>query len=522
MRAFFPLGEKLQEFVMFGLSKQKKSAPKSTFRPELEALEQRDLMSGFSIIRPVPVTTGTFAGAYAPPQPTAAGLALINSLPDTPVKTAALADYQRDGIITRNDMIDIFYQGTTGFTDLTNAELTSLQTLVTNGTTVGMPYYVQNLGSKVLADVSLGAMSPAQSLHQNVNNFFLGLVRPDIGGAYPYAQVNLPLWNASTGPSYMDVKQDPNPGANWLVASIKEVAYRNPADIQRMFIDNGDGTYSVGFHHGSTLDYVTVDNYLPGGANYVTGGPVQHYLWPELLVKAYAQENAAGWIGSPVPGVDSYQALLPVYTGAQSPSPFPPGDPAWAFTAMTGLSASSQYPVNPTDIANAWSQGHFVVLHTSVYDDSDPATAILNPTRGGMWYAVVGVGNGGFTLSQLQPAGGFIQVDSSVLSHYFDIWAQAYGGAPAAANTSNALVVQSLTAASPLQASVQPMTTSPLTQALASPSGVQLDNAMLASLATAQQQGIHVVLLSSSAPTTDTSGGLNALTTPQMGVLPLM
>jgi hypothetical protein len=507
---------------MFGLTSKrllgrKKCAPTIPFRPQLEALEQRDLMSGFSIIRPMPIATGTFAPPPPPPTP---GLALINGLADTPVKTAALADYQRDGIITRNDMIDIFYKGTTGFTDLTNAELTSLQTLVNNGTTVGMPYYVQNLAAKVLANVSLGALSPAQTIHQNVNNFFLGLVRPDAGSYYAYQQVNLPLWNASAGPSYMDVNQNPNLGDNWLIAAMKEVAYRNPADIQRMFIDNGDKTYSVGFYHGSTLDYVTVDNYLPGGGGVGVSSGV---LWPALLEKAYAQENAAGWIGSPVPGVDSYQALLPVYTGAQSPSPFPPGDPAWAFTALTGLAASSQHPVNPSDIANAWSQGNFVVLHTSLADDSNSATAILDGTHEGMWYSVVGVSNGWFTLSQLQPAGGFIAVNASVLASYFDIWAQAFGGAPAAANTSNALVVQSL-AGSPMQASVQPATASPLSQALADPSGVQLDNAMLASLAAAQQQGVPVVVLSSSAPTTDTSGGVNALTpamAPQMSVLPL-
>jgi hypothetical protein len=43
---------------MFGLSNQKKSAPKSTFRPELEALEQRDLMSFTSLLH---ITAPRFA-----------------------------------------------------------------------------------------------------------------------------------------------------------------------------------------------------------------------------------------------------------------------------------------------------------------------------------------------------------------------------------------------------------------------------------------------------------------------------
>src|SRR5208337_1160320 len=84
------------------------------------------------------------------PQPTAAGLALINGLSTTQVRTTALADYQRDGYISRNDMLDIFSAGTSNYRSLTAGEFNDLSTLVGNGPTVGMPGYVQSLASTSL------------------------------------------------------------------------------------------------------------------------------------------------------------------------------------------------------------------------------------------------------------------------------------------------------------------------------------------------------------------------------------
>src|SRR5690242_11916781 len=78
---------------------------KATYKPQFEALEKREVMTLLGGVR---VGPGTLTGGFLPPPPTAAGLALINSLPATPVRSTALADYQRDGAITRNDMIDIF------------------------------------------------------------------------------------------------------------------------------------------------------------------------------------------------------------------------------------------------------------------------------------------------------------------------------------------------------------------------------------------------------------------------------
>src|SRR5262249_20588979 len=135
--------------------------------------------------------------------------------------------------------------GTTGYTDLTNTERTSLQTLVSNGPTVAMPDYVQFLATKALARQPIGGASPAQTLKKAVDNFFLGLERPD-AGSNGYIQVNKPLWN--NYPSPKDVYQTYYSKDNWLLTGLEEVVSRKRGDIMSMFIDNGDQTYTVRFY----------------------------------------------------------------------------------------------------------------------------------------------------------------------------------------------------------------------------------------------------------------------------------
>jgi hypothetical protein len=379
-------------------------------------LEPRDLMSVTSILSTAAVyNVGLYA--YWPPQPTAAGQALINGLSDPTIRSVALTDYNRDGQITRNDMMDILKQGSAQYTFITATQYRDLLTLVNNGTTVAMPGYVQNLASKVLESgpafsyYASGLMSyswynPAYAaydslaayyLGQGVNNWFLGLNRPDASYVSngmtitpTYQQVtNVPLF-ANGGPRYQDVSQGAL-GDCWLMASLAEVAARNPAMIQSMFIDNGDGTWTVRFYNNGSPDYVTVDNYLPSGG-YLYDHP-QGDLWAALAEKAYAQENASGWIGSGNQGVNSYQAL----NG---------GWPVWALPAITGKAASSftitayvqwnSWPYGITlattasNIGTAWSQGQFVVLCTST-----PSSSQVVPYH---CYAMVGLSNGQYTL----------------------------------------------------------------------------------------------------------------------------
>jgi Calpain family cysteine protease len=480
-------------------------------RLQMETLEDRTVMSVLTGTHVV--TSGGLAGAFAPAPPTAAGLALISSLPDTPVRSAALADYQRDGLISRNDMLDILNQGTSGYTWLTVDEFSSLQTLVTNGPTVGMSDYVQNLALKSLLPVSkemqtVGPDVVASDLLLAVNNYFLGMVHPD--DSYtddngetvtpPYQAVNLPLWNKYPGPSYQDVRQGIHVNDCWLMASLAEVAARNPGDIQSMFIDNGDQSYTVRFYNGSRPDYVTVDNYLPDG-NSVSSPSLslpydnpQLNLWAALAEKAYAQENAAGWIGSPQPRVDSYQAL-----GLNNG-----GYANWALSAITGQPTSLHAgysggvwwnfggpSISATALANAWSQGSFLVLGTY-----QPPSSLVVPKHA---YAVVGYSSGWFTLfnpwgtnggwegNQHYP--GFIEVDATGLANSFNSWAQtgaAAGLSVPAATTSAGLSQTDVKPAMFRQDQIQTSLSNNASTAVAVDSALPLDRALLESLDTSK------------------------------------
>ena len=65
-----------------------------------------------------------------------------------------------------------------------------------------------------------------------------------------------------------------------------------------MFIDNGDGTYTVRFYDpDGQPDYVTVDTMLPvydGSPIYTNLGPTNNSLWLPLAEKAYAEWNETG------------------------------------------------------------------------------------------------------------------------------------------------------------------------------------------------------------------------------------
>jgi hypothetical protein len=420
---------------MFGRSSKlfsgrKKPGRKATFKSQFEALEKREVMSVTSI-GTVAVISGVLADPYGP-QPTAAGLALINGLADTPVRSTALADYQRDGFISRNDMIDIFSTGTVGFTNITAPEIYSLGTLVYNGPTVlAMPDYVQNLAWKCFNGIGVGGQAGALILRQNVDNFFLGRVHPDATFySYPlhagwgdppppeklftgtYSQVNLPLWNGA--PRYWDVVRGA-PDDSWLLSSLSELAYEKPGDIMKMFIVNGDGTYTIRFYNGSTPDYVTVDNYLPFVTqNVYVGAHSPTSLWVALVEKAYVQENAAS---SSYPG-GSYQDELDGYHR----------DPTLALAAIEGpVGSSSSFGqatcstnMNPLAITQAWSQGGFVVLNAKyIYPFQPDYYALVSVDISGGWFYVA------------DNKGGLFGVQYSDLSYFFRNWMEA-DPAPAA------------------------------------------------------------------------------------------
>jgi hypothetical protein len=333
----------------------------------------------------------------------------------------------------------------------------------------------------------------ALDMKQHFSDFFEGNVHPDatyvsngitVTPDYQLAP-NLPLFNGT--PGYGDVAQGKE-GDCWLMASLAEVAARNPGDIESMFIDNGDNTYTVRFYDNGTPDYVTVDKYLPdGGTDF---DRPQGSLWAALAEKAYAQENAAGWIGSSHPGVDSYAALYG-------------GHPDWALAAITGR-PSSYYtgysggsfswggPSIPTGtIANDWAQGMFVVLCTG----DSPGSSLVVPDH---CYAMVNYVSGWFTF--FNPWGlsgntssngtyypGLIEVYASAIGDNFNSWAQGYSAAGLDTPPMTAVAGLNQPVTNPLLSAALPNARN-LQNFLAASSGLPMDNALLAALIAAKNR----------------------------------
>ena len=184
------------------------------------------------------------------------------------------------------------------------------------------------------------------------------------------------LFGPNGRPSYLDVEQGDLDDC-WLLASLAEVAVRDPQDIESMFtykgtaMENGSqvGLYTVRLYsNAGTAEYITVDTELPGGGGtYDT--PANGVLWVALAEKAYAQANGAGFVTTNDVGSDSYAALN--Y-----------GQPSWALRAITGKPASD-FAINPSDIPAAWNAGDLVVLSS----DANPVSSYIVTSH---CYALVG------------------------------------------------------------------------------------------------------------------------------------
>src|SRR5262249_10931831 len=149
----------------------------------------------------------------------------------------------------------------------------NIQVVIYNPGPCNLKDYADNLGLKVLQDLGLNFNAPAWE--RTINNVFFGQALPkttfdtqtkdsngnEIWLTPTYQTVTGELFGPG-GPSYKDVQQT-RLGDCWLLASLAEVAVRMPWDIQGLFINNYDGTYTVRFFNGATADYVTVDSELP-------------------------------------------------------------------------------------------------------------------------------------------------------------------------------------------------------------------------------------------------------------------
>jgi hypothetical protein len=216
-----------------------------------------------------------------------------------------------DHVLSRSDMLTLFQQ-TEKDGQVTSAELHDLRTLVANAGPLGMPDPVRNLASKVvngdpanahylgqpLGNLTIGATTGV--LQDLVNKWFLGLDHPLTVSGLHYTSAAGTLFGS--GASYTDIRQGYLSDC-YFVAGLSAVAYRQPGVLPGMFIDNGDGTFTVRFFHNGQADYVTVDRQLPATASgdFYYAGPSgalsnpANKLWVALAEKAYVQITESGW-----------------------------------------------------------------------------------------------------------------------------------------------------------------------------------------------------------------------------------
>jgi hypothetical protein len=170
---------------------------------------------------------------------------------------------------------------------------------------------------------NLFAGNTATKLQTLVNKWFFGTDHPKAETNSAYVQAAGTLFGATI--SYTDIAQG-DLGDCYLLSALGSVARQNSQVIRNMFIDNGDGTFTVRFFHSGVPDYVTVDMMLPsrnGQFIYANQGDSvsnpNNILWVALAEKAYAQENEDGWLAQPV-AVNSYAGIdggMPDYATRQ-------------------------------------------------------------------------------------------------------------------------------------------------------------------------------------------------------------
>ncbi|AKG22386.1 C2 family cysteine protease [Calothrix sp. 336/3] len=325
-----------------------------------------------------------------------------------------------DKVIDRNDMIAIL-RSSKDNNAVDSTELTDLQTLLKNSSYLQIPEHVKVLTGKVLGSQvanqkyqgkQLGNLSIGSSdvqLENLISKWFLGGDRPTTTYKYQYASGSL----FQNGIAYQDIKQGDLDNCYFL-SSLAATAFRTPNTIKNMFIDNGDGTFTVRFWQNGQADYVTVDRYLPTSITgyFVYASKGSHYqnanneLWVALAEKAYAQLNESGWI---------YQDNTNSYNGIAE------GYASDALMQITGLKSASN-SLNLQNILSAFNSGQLISFATK---SNVPSFMVA-----GHAYTLVGYNSSSQTFQLFNPWGvdnytskpGILQLKWSDMQAYLSYW----------------------------------------------------------------------------------------------------
>ncbi|MGA2058883.1 MAG: C2 family cysteine protease [Thermoguttaceae bacterium] len=317
-----------------------------------------------------------------------------------------------DGSIDRQDMIDILQSvcpaanGTLGQVDYHD-----LQTIMSKASTLNMPGYVQALANDVINGSYANAWYQGQRLGNLtylttganftnlIDKWFYGTDYPVIdanvpaGQTYSYTSVSGSLFNAATGgiPSHADEFQGLL-GDCYFITALGTLADSSPAAIRNMFVDNGDGTWTVRFYSGSTVNYVTVDRMLPtdssGALVYADFGMTStdptNTLWIPLAEKAFVELNEINQLGAY--GTNCYSSIQ----GGCS------GD---VYADVLGYSANFYGMSNPQPLINAVNNHLAVSIGTN--GTTDPTSGLHT----GHAYGVIGYDSQSGTFTLYNPCG---------------------------------------------------------------------------------------------------------------------
>jgi hypothetical protein len=279
--------------------------------------------------------------------PSSTPLAALADMHNPVISQVASVEYERDGQLTRSDVIHLFNVADGTETphvsaDGTNVTFTPLKTATTvtinaskladlravakDAAEWGLTDDVANLSNKVVnynlsnkqydgkAFLANGVVSSANSvavMQKLVGKWFLGTDLPLTAAGTHYAAAAGNLLGAN-GPAVTDIAQG-EIGDCYFMSSLGETSLKDPQAIKDMFINDGNGVYTVRFFEMNqktgewTADYVTVNSQLPVDAygrfyyanmyqygHTATAASSNNVLWAALAEKGFVQLSQEG------------------------------------------------------------------------------------------------------------------------------------------------------------------------------------------------------------------------------------